>query len=858
MKKQIKWIVAGFWIMAAVVAHADDRLLIRGSDTFGEELGPRLIAAFQEEEPTVDVELSRLGSTSGIAALLEDTSDIAVSSRLFNDDELRIARSRGIALKSAIGGYYGVAVVVNAQNPLKNLSDHAIRDIFTGRIQNWKQVGGPDRRIEVLIRDATGGTHLGFRRLAMGNSAYTRSARTFANYAALADDLAAHPNAIGYVGMNFMSRPDLNPLSVNGVSPSDATVREGLYPYVEPILLYSRVEPCHPATERFIRFVGAAGGQDIVKSIGFVSADLGRLGPQQLFFLVFQVLGGLGLFIFGMNIMSESLRIVAGNGLRTMLSKATTNRFSGLALGTTMGALIHSSAASVMLVGFINAGLMSLPQAIAPMLGTNLGTSLSMQLVSFRLTDYCFTVIAIGIITQMAIPNPRAKAMGRVLIGFGLLFLGMKTMSDAIAPHRDLLRQFMVGIDGHTFSGRLLGAGLAFGLTAIIQSSGATIGMSFALTTAGVFDSLWQVYPIVIGAQIGTCATALLGSIGASIEARRAAVANLLTNVFNAIVSILLAPLWIPLFAATSPDVVRQIANTHTLLMIQNCCVFMPIVPIYARFIRKVVPSRTPPPEPSYLLPDLLDYPEKAIYASIRELQRVARICAVSQRLAGQTILFAHTTQEVHTIKLNEKAINEIKLAVKNYLGNLTKRYLSKRQAVLIQYIDRCMSDLERIGDHIDTICDLSLRRQKIPEAIVDPESFDMLFQLYETAFRLFKMIIDSLDPDQKDFQAAAQQILQIREDYIKTSQRTRALYVDKVSQRLITPIAGIYLSDYIGTLDRIMKHCKSIALVEMKPQFWVKHSKLGKKVEMAPLAEQQRLVDPEIYETRLQECDDD
>ena len=254
----------------------------------------------------------------------------------------------------------------------------------------------------------------------------------------------------------------------------------------------------------------------------------------------------------------------------------------------------------------------------------------------------------------------------------------------------------------------------------------------------------------------------------------------------------------------------------------------------------------------------MLDYPEKAIYASIRELQRVARICAVSQRLAGQTILFAHTTQEVHTIKLNEKAINEIKLAVKNYLGNLTKRYLSKRQAVLIQYIDRCMSDLERIGDHIDTICDLSLRRQKIPEAIVDPESFDMLFQLYETAFRLFKMIIDSLDPDQKDFQAVAQQILQIREDYIKTSQRTRALYVDKVSQRLITPIAGIYFSDYIGTLDRIMKHCKSIALVEMKPQFWVKHSKLGKKVEMAPLAEQQRLVDPEIYETRLQEHDDD
>lgn len=854
MNTRIKWIVTGLWIVAAVAAHAGDILSIRGSDTFGEELGPHLIAAFQEQEPSVEIELKRLGSASGIAALLEETCDIAVSSRLFTDDEQRIARSRGIDLRSAIGGYYGVAVVVNAQNPVKNLSDRAIRSIFTGRVKNWKQVGGPDRPIEVLIRDASGGTHLGFRRLAMDNSAYARSARAFANYTDLADVLSANPDAIGYVGMNLMVRSGLTPLSINGVSPNDATVREGLYPYVEPILFYTRVKSSHPAAERFIQFARSKAGQDIVKAIGFVPADLGSLGPQQLFFLVFQVLGGLGLFIFGMNIMSESLRVMAGNGLRTMLSKATSNRFAGLALGTTMGALIHSSAASVMLVGFINAGLMSLPQAIAPMLGTNLGTSLSMQLVSFRLTDYCFAVIAVGIIIQMAIPNPRAKAMGRVLIGFGLLFLGMKTMSDAIAPHRELLRQYLVGIDGHTLSGRLLGVGLAFALTAIIQSSGATIGMSFALTTAGVFDSLWQVYPIVIGAQIGTCATALLGSIGASIDARRAAVANLMTNVFNAILSIFLAPLWIPLFSATSPDVVRQIANTHTLLMIQNCCVFMPIIPLYARFIRKVVPSRHPPPEPSYLHPELLDYPEKAIYASIRELQRVARICAKSLRLAGQTVLFAHTSQDVHTIKLNERAINEIKQAMKNYLANLTKRYLSKRQAVLIQYIDRCMTDLERIGDHIDTIGDLSLRRQKIPEAIVDPESFDTLFQLYETALHLIKLIIDSFDPDQKDFLAVAQQILQTREDYMQISQHTRTLYTDKVSQRLITPIAGIFFSEYIGTLDRIVKHCKSIALVEMKPQFWVKHTKLGKKVDLAPLVEQQKLVDPETYETRLQE----
>ena len=250
---------------------------------------------------------------------------------------------------------------------------------------------------------------------------------------------------------------------------------------------------------------------------------------------------------------------------------------------------------------------------------------------------------SLGLILQMAVPNPRGKSIGRALVGFGLLFLGMKTMSEAIAPHRDLLRQYLAGIDGHALSGRLLGVGLAFALTAIIQSSGATIGMAFALADAGVFDSLWQTYPIVIGAQIGTCATAMLGSIGTGIDSRRAAAGNLLTNVVNAVVSILLAPLWIPLFARTSPDLVRQIANTHTAPDDPELPDLHADHPASMRvLLRKIVPSRIPPPEPSHLRPELLDYPEQAIAACLRELHRVAKICPHSLRLAGQTILFAH------------------------------------------------------------------------------------------------------------------------------------------------------------------------------------------------------------------------
>ena len=577
-----------------------------------------------------------------------------------------------------------------------------------------------------------------------------------------------------------------------------------------------------------------------------------------LFFLIFAVLGGLALFILGMGIMSDGLRIAAGPSLRTLLSKATANRFAGLALGTLLGFLVHSSAASVMLVGFLNAGLMSLAQAVAPMLGTNLGTSLSMQLVSFHLTDYCYIGIVAGLVFQMAAPSPRAKSIGRALVGFGLLFLGMKTMSEAIAPHRDLLRHYLVAIDGQTLSGRLLGVGLAFALTAVIQSSGATIGMAFALADAGVFDSLWQTYPVVVGAQIGTCATALLGSIGTGIDSRRAAAGSLLTNVVNAGVSIALAPLWVPLFARTSPDLVRQTANTHTLLMIQNCCVFLPIVPLYARLLRKLVPSRLPPPEPSHLQPGLLEFPEQAIAASLRELRRVAKLCLHSLRLAGQTILFAHSAKDVQDIRLNEQAVNEIKLAMKDYLAALTRRRLSKRQAILAQHIDRCMSDLERVGDHVEALCHLSLRRKRVPEAIVDAETFGRFFALFEDTLCILRQIAGSFDPEREDVAEIAGRILEARAAHVQASQAVRATFNDKVSRRELTPVAGMFFGEYLAALDRIVRHCRNIALSEQQPQFWIKRSKLEKRMDLAPEPTPPPLVDPRDFLERLRHAETD
>ncbi len=774
---------------------------------------------------------------------------------MFNDDEQRIARSRGIELKSSIVGYYGVSVVVNEQNPLKNLSDHAVLEIFTGRTTNWKQVGGPDRLIEVLIRDATGGTHLGFRKLAMDGRPYASSVRTFATYPALAEAVAANPNAIGYVGMNLFPGTGFHPISINGILPRDVTVREGIYPFVEPILFYTRAKTTSPQTDRFVAFVRSKAGQEIVESIGFVSADLGPLSASTLFFLVFQVLGGLALFIFGMNIMSDGLREAAGQKLRSILSVMTTRKWLGLGLGTLIGTLVHSSATTVMLVGFIHAGLMNLVQAVPVMLGANIGTTLSMQAISFKLSDYALFAVTLGFIISMISKTTQAQEAGPRPHGLRPAVprhdpderCHQAASRAAQAHHGQHQRRYDQGTgprhpDRHAAHFRhpkqrghhRHGLRPRAGRRARPASS--------------------QTMPIILGAHIGTCATAMLGSIGTSMSAKRLAYSHLIFNIMNVTAACLLKGPLIAFLVWMSPDnVLRQSANLHTTVMVIAAFVMLPFSTLYAKLITRVFRSRKPEPEPSYLDDKLLEYPEQAICASIHELQRVAKICFKSLRLSGQTILFAQTSDDIHVIKLNEQVVNDVKVAMKEYLASLTRRYLSKRQAILIQHLDRCMSDLERIGDHIETICNLSLRRQKVPEAIVDKESFDTAFRLYENALHIFKLVIDSLDPDKENIQEIAQQILQARDDYMQASLDTRAMFTDKVAQRIITPIAGIFFSEYIAALDRIVKHSKTIALAEKQPQFWIKHTKLGKHVDMAPEVERQQLVDPKDYLARLQ-----
>ena len=545
----------------------------------------------------------------------------------------------------------------------------------------------------------------------------------------------------------------------------------------------------------------------------------------------FSILGGLALFIFGMNLMSGGLRGFAGANLRKILARATRNRLNGLGLGTALGFLVQSSASTVMLVGFINAGLMTLGQSVPVMLGANIGTTLSMQLISFKLTDYCFVAIALGFLLKIAAPKAQVKSAGKALLGFGLLFLGMSTMSGAIAPHRDVFIPLFEHIDGATPLGMLSGILLAAAITGIIQSSGAMIGMSFALIEAGVITDLSGVFPIIIGANIGTCVTALLGGLGTHIDARRSAISHLLFNIFSTILAALAAPLfyrWIPKIGG---DLIHQAANANTIKMVITALIVLPFAPLHAALMRRLMPSRKTPPQPSFLDEDLIPMPEQALHASMRELRRMVNLCCESMALNEQ-LLDTKDTQAIRTVGQNEKTIDAVKLALRDYLALITSRFLSRRQAVLAQHLNRCMTEIERIGDHIKVLCRLNREIDPYSQHAFFAPCRDQLKELYDQINQILANLSISLSPQHENYEEMAKEILAARRSYMEKKDAAKKLITERVGRDELPPLLGIYLNEYLLTFSKIARHCKAIAGAQQNPFFWLKQHKLDRPAD--------------------------
>lgn len=440
--------------------------------------------------------------------------------------------------------------------------------------------------------------------------------------------------------------------------------------------------------------------------------------PTWALFLVFGLAGGLGLFLYGMTLMSNALQRSAGRRLRTLLSRLTANRFVGLAVGAFVTMLVQSSSATtVMLVSFVQAGLISFTQTLGVILGADIGTTVTVQLIAFKLTDYALLVIAVGFALRI-VPRRRVHLVnaGEVLLGFGILFFGMEVMSDAMQPLRTW-QPFLDQLAG--LENPLLGLVLGTAFTAAIQSSAAFIGIVMVLAQQGLL-SLAAAIPLMLGANVGTCITAVLASLGTSRPARRVAVAH---TGFK-ILGVLLMIGWIPAFAdfvrglspgrgqpLTDPDVMahvlpRQIANAHTIFNVGLALICLPFTGLAARAVTRLLPDE-PEHEREWAIrarhldPDMVRMPALALNLAKVEILGVGdRVRAMAQDCLRPFL--DGNLQTLADLQRREEEIDALEEQISAYVLEIGRQKISGEQIREVYLMLQVVKQFEHIADVVD------------------------------------------------------------------------------------------------------------------------------------------------------------
>ncbi len=562
------------------------------------------------------------------------------------------------------------------------------------------------------------------------------------------------------------------------------------------------------------------------------------MSGTDIFLLAAQVAGGLALFLLGMKLMSGGLKQAAGHRLRAVVQPIGRSRWTGFGAGTLLATFVHSGPTTAMAVDFVDAGLLSLAAAVPLILGANVGTTLAMQLVSFRLDDYCFAAIALGLVLRL-LPG-RRETLGHLadaLLGFGVLFLGMRTMSEAVGPLRESggLQQALTLVAPGTVGGVLFALAASTLLTGLLQSSGAVIGVLFVLAGAGALGGLEHALPFVLGAHIGACTPTLLVAVGAAPEARRAALAHLLFNVFGAAVALALWHGWLWLLPRTSTDLTRQIANAHTLVQLAAALLVLPWSGAFAGLVRRLTRAREPAPETSHLDERRLDTPEAAIVAALRETRRMLVLARRTLATGMQGLVRLADAPLVEAEK-HERAVDELKRSIGGYLLRIAGHRLSRRQALVVQQLQLAVADVERIGDHATRLVELARGRQA-RRVWFDDAAMAELVELYRRAAEVLERTTCTLDPDlpREERWAQVDVVLAARDGYAERSRALHARLRDQVLEKREDALTAIFHQQLLACFDKIVRHAKTIALVEQDPKFFVKRKKLERRASLVP-----------------------
>ncbi len=531
--------------------------------------------------------------------------------------------------------------------------------------------------------------------------------------------------------------------------------------------------------------------------------------------IVFGLMGGLGIFIFGMKYLSDALQRIAGTKLRRTLRSLTQNRLRGVILGTTVTSLIQSSSVTtVMLVGLVNAGIVSLEQAATVVIGANIGTTITAQIIAFKISKYGLPAIGLGVAMMLIARQRKTQFWGQVVLSFGMVFVGLSTMSGVMKPLKDIpeVTEFFVNLSGTPLLAILLG--VVF--TIAVQSSSASIGMVLALASNGLIDFQTSLF-LVLGDNIGTTVTAWLASIGGTISARRMACFHTVFNILGVIYFYFLVQSSVfPRFVDAitpgeiTPDTIsRHIANAHSCFNIGNAILFLFVLSPMVLLVKKIIPGKDiyVSTDFKFLQDRLLSTPEIAIESAKKELTAMAEMVLKTIKTAVDGF-FAHDIKSIPHVQTQESATDHLQHDITFYLAKLAAQALTPQLARQLPPLLHSINDLERIADHAVNIAELT-EKVHVQGFNFSNKALAEMRTLYAKIDDIFE---ETLRAVRDEDQFAPDRVMRYEGEVNLLHRQYLAEHSERLCQQKCDPMNALIFVDFINNLEKIADHLTNIA----------------------------------------------
>ncbi len=531
--------------------------------------------------------------------------------------------------------------------------------------------------------------------------------------------------------------------------------------------------------------------------------------------IILTMCGGLGLFLYGMGIMSDSIEKVAGARLRGILERLTTNRFTAMLVGVIFTAVIQSSSAcTVMVVSFVNSGLMTLTQAAGVIFGANIGTTVTALLVSFKLEKAAPLILLVGVLVVMFVKKQKISQWGEVIVGFGVLFMGLGSMSGAMAGMKDspaVLELFA------SLQSPLLAVLLGTIITAVIQSSSVTVSILVLLANQGLMSMDIGMF-VILGCNIGACTSALLASLAGKKDAKRAASIHLIFNVIGTIIVYIIFSLAVSevvdaLTFLAGGDAGRVVAFAHIFIKVFQVIIMMPFIKQIVKLTYLLVPGddRKIGYRDSYQLKYIGETvvlnPATAVVEVIKELDRMASLANENLNRA-MNALVTLDQEEIREVYEVEKNIDFLSHAITNYLVKINQTTLPIEDLKSIGALFHVVNDIERIGDHAENIADAAVRREEtgVGFSKVAQRELGEMMDMVNTILRFsFEMFVKSTEEHVED-------IRNLEEAIDEKEKELQQRHIERLSNNECSPEAGALFSDIVSGLERVADHATNIA----------------------------------------------